>query len=127
MDLAAAQYPEVDEFIHRHQSQERLFVKNLENIQGDERDVIFISVGYGRDKFDAQTMHGTIIMEAGITDFEPCVQLGYNVGPVATPEAGCFDFMPVEQFDAFVTMLIQLRDALFASGWTERKRLVPLP
>jgi len=26
------------------------FVKNLENIQGDERDVIFISVGYGRDK-----------------------------------------------------------------------------
>lgn len=25
------------------------FVKNLENIQGDERDVIFISVGYGRD------------------------------------------------------------------------------
>jgi superfamily I DNA and/or RNA helicase len=26
-----------------------LFIKNLENIQGDERDVIFISVGYGRD------------------------------------------------------------------------------
>lgn len=26
---------------------ERLFVKNLEAIQGDERDVIFISVGYG--------------------------------------------------------------------------------
>ncbi|MDB5348771.1 MAG: hypothetical protein JWN86_18 [Planctomycetota bacterium] len=25
------------------------FVKNLENIQGDERDVIFISVGYARD------------------------------------------------------------------------------
>jgi very-short-patch-repair endonuclease len=28
---------------------ERFFVKNLEAIQGDERDVIFISVGYGRD------------------------------------------------------------------------------
>jgi very-short-patch-repair endonuclease len=26
---------------------ERLFVKNLETVQGDERDVIFISVGYG--------------------------------------------------------------------------------
>jgi very-short-patch-repair endonuclease len=25
------------------------FVKNLESIQGDERDVIFISIGYGRD------------------------------------------------------------------------------
>ena len=29
---------------------EPFFVKNLENIQGDERDVIFISVGYARDK-----------------------------------------------------------------------------
>jgi very-short-patch-repair endonuclease len=28
---------------------EPFFVKNLENIQGDERDVIFISVGYGKN------------------------------------------------------------------------------
>ena len=28
---------------------EPFFVKNLENIQGDERDVIFISVGYARE------------------------------------------------------------------------------
>ncbi|HEY2159247.1 MAG TPA: DUF3320 domain-containing protein, partial [Isosphaeraceae bacterium] len=28
---------------------EPFFVKNLENIQGDERDVVFISVGYARD------------------------------------------------------------------------------
>lgn len=28
---------------------EPLFVKNLENVQGDERDAIFISIGYGRD------------------------------------------------------------------------------
>jgi len=27
----------------------RLFIKNLENVQGDERDVIFISLTYGRD------------------------------------------------------------------------------
>jgi very-short-patch-repair endonuclease len=27
---------------------EPFFVKNLENVQGDERDVVFISVGYGR-------------------------------------------------------------------------------
>ena len=31
-------------------SQEPFEVKNLENVQGDERDVIFISVGYGRDE-----------------------------------------------------------------------------
>ena len=28
---------------------EHFFIKNLENIQGDERDVIFLSVGYGPD------------------------------------------------------------------------------
>ncbi len=28
--------------------EEPFFVKNLENVQGDERDVIFISIGYGR-------------------------------------------------------------------------------
>ena len=30
--------------------EEHFFVKNLENIQGDERDVIFVSVGYAKDK-----------------------------------------------------------------------------
>ena len=29
---------------------EGFFVKNLENVQGDERDVIFFSVGYGYDQ-----------------------------------------------------------------------------
>ncbi|KNY27460.1 DUF3320 domain-containing protein [Pseudobacteroides cellulosolvens] len=33
--------------MHPH---EPFFVKNLENVQGDERDVIFISVGYGKTK-----------------------------------------------------------------------------
>jgi superfamily I DNA and/or RNA helicase len=40
---------ETEEFFTRP-SAEPFFVKNLENIQGDERDVIFISVGYGKDK-----------------------------------------------------------------------------
>ena len=35
-------------FFNAH-PEEPFFVKNLENVQGDERDVIFISVGYGRD------------------------------------------------------------------------------
>lgn len=39
--------PEVEAFFNR-QGAEPFFVKNLENVQGDERDVIFISVGYGR-------------------------------------------------------------------------------
>lgn len=40
--------PEVDEYFGRGR-EEPFFVKNLERIQGDERDVIFISVGYGYD------------------------------------------------------------------------------
>lgn len=36
----------LDQFASRAGA-EQLFVKNLENVQGDERDVIFVSVGYG--------------------------------------------------------------------------------
>lgn len=39
--------PELDAFCSQNQD-EPFFVKNLENIQGDERDVIFISVTYGK-------------------------------------------------------------------------------
>jgi very-short-patch-repair endonuclease len=38
--------PEDEAFFQAHPS-EPFFIKNLENVQGDERDVIFISVGYG--------------------------------------------------------------------------------
>jgi very-short-patch-repair endonuclease len=41
--------PEAEPFFSRHPN-EPFFVKNLENIQGDERDVIFISIGYGRNE-----------------------------------------------------------------------------
>ena len=35
------------------------FVKNLESVQGDERDIIFLSVGYGPDD------SGTVAMRFG--------------------------------------------------------------
>src|SRR5439155_21984610 len=38
---------------------EPFFIKNLENVQGDERDVIFISVTYGPDR------HGNIFQRFG--------------------------------------------------------------
>jgi very-short-patch-repair endonuclease len=38
---------------------EPFFIKNLENVQGDERDVIFISIGYGR------TSEGFLAMNFG--------------------------------------------------------------
>ena len=42
------QTPQCEEFFTRY-PHEPFFIKNLENVQGDERDVIFLSVGYGRD------------------------------------------------------------------------------
>lgn len=47
LELLRREHPDTEEFFGRGTS-EPFFVKNLENIQGDERDVIFISLGYGR-------------------------------------------------------------------------------
>lgn len=45
---ALAKYPELEKA--NINSTEPLFIKNLENVQGDERDIILFSVGYGPDK-----------------------------------------------------------------------------
>lgn len=44
---------------------EPLFIKNLENVQGDERDVILFSVGYGPDKFGKVSMNFGPLNNAG--------------------------------------------------------------
>jgi very-short-patch-repair endonuclease len=45
---------------------ERFEVKNLETVQGDERDVIFISIGYGKDEHGRLTMNfGPLNREGG--------------------------------------------------------------
>jgi very-short-patch-repair endonuclease len=49
LELLRREHSDTEEFFSRGTS-EPFFVKNLENIQGDERDVIFISLGYGRTK-----------------------------------------------------------------------------
>ena len=47
-------------------SDEPVFVKNLENVQGDERDVILFSVGYGADKTGKVSMNfGPLNREGG--------------------------------------------------------------
>ncbi|MFZ0547792.1 MAG: DUF3320 domain-containing protein, partial [Candidatus Promineifilaceae bacterium] len=47
VEILRRQNPELEAFFST-QTVEPFFVKNLENVQGDERDVIFISVGYGK-------------------------------------------------------------------------------
>ncbi len=49
LEIERGKYPELD----RHfdpDFDERVFVKNIENVQGDERDVILFSITYGPDK-----------------------------------------------------------------------------
>jgi len=41
------EHPESEPFFRHHDGGDEFFIKNLENVQGDERDVIFISIGYG--------------------------------------------------------------------------------
>lgn len=56
LEFLRQQDPSCEPFFNRHPD-EPFFVKNLENVQGDERDVIFISVGYGRDSSGKLTMN----------------------------------------------------------------------
>jgi hypothetical protein len=48
VELLRRQNPDLDRHFSRERD-EHFFVKNLERIQGDERDVVFIIVGYGFD------------------------------------------------------------------------------
>lgn len=47
LELARRSDPTLDAFLREGQSED-LFVKNIENVQGDERDVILVSVGYAQ-------------------------------------------------------------------------------
>ncbi|WP_421595150.1 DUF3320 domain-containing protein [Rahnella sp. PD4] len=65
LELLRRLNPEFEDFFHAHQS-EPFFVKNLENIQGDERDVIIISVGYARNPQNYMAMRfGPLGAEGG--------------------------------------------------------------
>ena len=57
--------PDTEGFFTAHPA-EPFFVKNLENVQGDERDAILISVGYGRDSNNRLAMRfGPLGLEGG--------------------------------------------------------------
>ena len=57
LEILRREDPSCEDTFFNPNSQEPFFVKNLENVQGDERDIIFISVGYGRDANGAHKMN----------------------------------------------------------------------
>ena len=56
IDRRLKEQPDFEQFF-KEDRLEGFFVKNLENVQGDERDVIFFSVGYGYDQEKQMAMN----------------------------------------------------------------------
>ncbi|MCR4765025.1 MAG: DUF3320 domain-containing protein [Bacteroidaceae bacterium] len=64
LDEEMAKHPDLE--LKSSQSEEPIFIKNLENVQGDERDVILFSIGYGPDKNGIVSMNfGPLNNEGG--------------------------------------------------------------
>jgi very-short-patch-repair endonuclease len=49
IDQALSSRPELGQYFDAN-AEDRFFVKNLERVQGDERDAIILTVGYGKDR-----------------------------------------------------------------------------
>ena len=58
LEMLRRQNSKYEAYFNAH-PEEPFFVKNLENVQGDERDIIFISIGYGK------TVEGHLSMNFG--------------------------------------------------------------
>lgn len=65
LDAARVDRPDLDDFFQEDRL-DGFFVKNLESVQGDERDIIIFSIGYGRDELGKLTMNfGPLNKEGG--------------------------------------------------------------
>lgn len=56
LERQARDHPELAE-LHSEDRLQGFFIKNLENVQGDERDIIIFSVGYGPDEHGKFTLN----------------------------------------------------------------------
>jgi very-short-patch-repair endonuclease len=56
LDDARQHDPELEAFFEEGDKKEHVVVKNLETVQGHEKDVILLSIGYGPDTPEAKTM-----------------------------------------------------------------------
>lgn len=64
LERRASRDPQIDDLLRQGRNN-GFFVKNLENVQGDERDVIIFSIGYGRDRHGRLTMNFGPLNQAG--------------------------------------------------------------
>ncbi|MHB8392473.1 MAG: DEAD/DEAH box helicase, partial [Acidobacteriaceae bacterium] len=65
LDQALRDRSDLDDFFDERK-RDRFFVKNLERVQGDERDAIILTVGYGKDRTGRLLYHfGPLLQEGG--------------------------------------------------------------
>ncbi len=65
LDEELRKNPEIEQRIAEH-GPERLFIKNLENVQGDERDLVLFSITYAKDAAGKMAMNfGPVNQEGG--------------------------------------------------------------
>lgn len=66
VERRSATEPALAGLLDNHDRLSGFFVKNLENVQGDERDIIIFSIGYGPDdEGDLRMNFGPVIREGG--------------------------------------------------------------
>lgn len=56
LDDARRKHPEIEPYFQSTDTHDGVFVKNLESVQGDERDIIILSLGYGPTEPGGRTM-----------------------------------------------------------------------
>tara|TARA_R110002072_G_scaffold64_9_gene433 strand:- start:30582 stop:36431 length:5850 start_codon:yes stop_codon:yes gene_type:complete len=56
LDDARRKHPEIETYFQSTDTYDGVFVKNLESVQGDERDIIILSLGYGPTELGGRTM-----------------------------------------------------------------------
>ncbi|ACZ22318.1 hypothetical protein Sked_24040 [Sanguibacter keddieii DSM 10542] len=66
LERRSVDHPEVSRLLSSHDRLDGFFVKSLENVQGDERDIILFSIGYGPDEAGKMTNNfGPLNKEGG--------------------------------------------------------------
>lgn len=113
LDEARRKAPELEPYF-AEDALEPVFVKNLENVQGDERDVIYFSITYGPDRSGAVSMN-----------FGPMNKIGgerrLNVAITrARHELRVFSSLRPEQFDLSRTAAEGVRDLKHFLEFAER-------
>ena len=93
IEARMVEHPELESLLNSEDRLEGFFVKSLENVQGDERDIIIFTVGYGPDEAGKFTANlGPLTREGGwkrlnvaITRARRRVEIVHSVRPEQFP------------------------------------------